>query len=272
MSIWSHIKRSATERLARNWVWAARPNRAQTPMVSFTFDDFPKSARTCGAPVLKARGVAGSFYVAGSFEGRREEGIDYFHREDLIGLAEEGHEIGCHTFGHIRLPTSTDEEILDDLDRSRDFIGEALGGYQARSFAYPFGDVTVWKKHLVARRFEVSRGIFPGVNQRLIDLRQLKSIPLERRSFEMEAALTALDVAASSNGWVTFFSHDVSDDPSPYGCTPDELGRLVDAALDRGIRVLPVKDAADLVTGRTVATPRTAAATSFRPRLVDSPN
>ena len=39
--------------------------RNATPMVSFTFDDLPKSAVTTGAGLLEARGARGTFYVSG---------------------------------------------------------------------------------------------------------------------------------------------------------------------------------------------------------------
>ena len=43
--------------------------RNSTPMVSFTFDDLPKSAVTTGAGMLEAHGARGTFYVAGSLVG-----------------------------------------------------------------------------------------------------------------------------------------------------------------------------------------------------------
>ena len=39
-------------------------------MVSFTFDDVPKSAATVGAPMLEEYGARGTFYVAGGLVDR----------------------------------------------------------------------------------------------------------------------------------------------------------------------------------------------------------
>ena len=78
----------------------------------------------------------------------------------------------------------------------------------------------------------------------MIDFQQLSAIPLERRSFDFSYAQEALRRAKDHNGWVIFFTHDVSDDPSPYGTTPSELAMLVDEALANQIEVLPVKSAA----------------------------
>ena len=53
-----------------------------------------------------------------------------------------------------------------------------------------------------------------------------------------------LDEAKETNGWVIFFTHDVSDNPSPYGCLPRQLADVVQAVIDRGIEILPIKNAA----------------------------
>src|SRR5688572_7340869 len=106
------------ERLARNWTLQAVRNRAIAPLVSFSFDDFPRSAATAGAQVLKDFGVKGSYFVSGGRAGRHIDGLDQFVEDDLINMAEAGHEIGCHTFGHIALPGSRPAAIRDDLLRN----------------------------------------------------------------------------------------------------------------------------------------------------------
>ena len=144
----------------------------------------------------------------------------------------------------MRLPLASDAEIRADLQRNQAFVQDVLGDYRLASFAYPFGDVDVWKKAEIGRHFSISREIWPGVNHGMVDFQQLKAIPLDRRSFDHASAAQALDKAQATNGWVIFFTHDVSDDPSPYGCTPDDLARLLDETLAPGIEVLPVKNAA----------------------------
>src|SRR5579863_8295658 len=73
------------------------------PVVSFAFDDFPRSALTEGGRMLREAGWTGTFYTAGGFCGRRVDGVDYFSRDDLIQVDRDGHEIGCHTYTHMNL-------------------------------------------------------------------------------------------------------------------------------------------------------------------------
>ena len=242
-AIWDKARLAFSERLTRNWSPHALPSRATAPAVSFSFDDFPRSAAREGAQVLRGFGVKGSYFVAGARAGRHLDDVDQFTRDDLLAVAEAGHEIGCHTFGHIRLPTATHAEITDDLLRNQEFVQQILGDYTMCSFAYPDGDVSITSKALVGRWFPICRGIWGGVNHRRIDFMQLKAVSLER-DFDLEHVERVLDEAKETNGWVIFFTHDVADKPSPYGCRPGELAGVLQAVIERGIEVLPVKNAA----------------------------
>jgi len=242
------------ERLARNWTFQAVRNRATAPLVSFTFDDFPRSAATAGAQVLQDFGVKGSYFVSGGRAGRHIDGLDQFVEDDLVRIAEAGHEIGCHTFGHIALPGSSPMAIRDDLLRNAEFVRRVLGDYTMSSFAYPYGHVSLSKKTLIGRFFPNCRGIWFGVNKHRVDCRQLRAVSLER-SFDPEKVSAALDEAQASNGWVIFFTHDISDHPSPYGCEPVRLAKILNDVLDRGIEILTAKDAAERIRETRAAKP-----------------
>jgi peptidoglycan/xylan/chitin deacetylase (PgdA/CDA1 family) len=159
---------------------------------------------------------------------------------------EDGHEIACHTFGHLRLPAEPRAAILADLQRNADFVREALPGRRLSSFAYPYGDLDLGRKALIAGRYPVCRGIWPGLNTGRMDFAQLKAVPLERRSLDALDVDGWLDRAVAAKGWLVFFTHDVSDDPSPYGCTSAAFAALVEKVAARGIKVLPMKNAAGL--------------------------
>lgn len=237
---------AAQVRLARNLGLNALDTRLAEPVVSFTFDDFPRSALHEGGRMLRERGWAGTYFAAGGFCGRQVDGLDYFDRDDLVRAAEEGHEIGCHTFGHLRLPATRPEEIEADLDRNADFVAEALPGHRLSSFAYPFGDLHLRQKALIARRFPIGRGIWPGLNTGRMDFAQLKAVSLETRMSEGFDLAAWLDRAEAERGWLIFFTHDVSDDPSPYGSSRRSFEAVADAVARRGLRVLPVKNAVGL--------------------------
>jgi hypothetical protein len=63
-------------------------------------------------------------------------------------------------------------------------------------------------------------------------------------SLHQAKVLALVDDVKNSNGWLIFVAHDISDHPSPRGCRPSEFAQLVAAVVDRGIDVLPIKNAA----------------------------
>ena len=139
------------------------------PVVSFTFDDFPRTALSRGGRMLREAGWKGTFYTAGAFCERIVDGIDYFSRDDLIEAQHEGHEIGCHTFSHKDLRSLTVPEILEDLRRNAMFMREILPSHTFSSFAYPFGELNLRRKVLLAKQFPICRGVSGGFNVGRID-------------------------------------------------------------------------------------------------------
>ena len=242
------VRTSLTYRLAQNWRIDALPSHLASPLVSFSFDDFPRTALTNGGRMLAEHGCVGTFYVSGVFEGRTENGIVYFDRDDLRRAASEGHEIGCHTFGHLRLPVTARIEIEQSLAQNAGYIREVLGeDYVMSTFAYPFGAVSMSRKRLLHNVFSVCRSTEPHVNAGTVDFAQLGAVGLDMRSFDLARIERMIDEAVARKGWLNFFTHDVSDNPSPFGLTPPAFRRVVEMVVDRGIDILPVKNAAGRV-------------------------
>src|SRR5438309_11479744 len=87
----------------------------QKPIISFTFDDFPRSALLTGGAILKRFGLAGTFYASLGLMGKQAPTGNIFLPEDLKDLLGQGHELGCHTFAHCHpwetQPTAFDASI-----------------------------------------------------------------------------------------------------------------------------------------------------------------
>ena len=240
-------------RLTRNWPQHAVRSRQSVPFVSFTFDDFPRSAAVEGLRVLANVGAKGTYFVSGARMGQHVEGLDHFTEADIQAVVEGGHELGCHTFSHSRLPTLTRQEIEDELVRNRELILR-FSGCAPTSFAYPFGAINLITKALLARRFPVCRGIDWGVNQGFMDFGQLKA-SIVTGATSRASLSRLLDKAQKNNGWLIFFTHDVSDQPSLYGCRPSQLEALAREVASRGIKILPVRDVAEKIFAAAAVKP-----------------
>jgi peptidoglycan/xylan/chitin deacetylase (PgdA/CDA1 family) len=239
----SALKARVSNRLARDWVTA--PHRLQNagPMVSFTFDDVPKSAATTGAEMLGEYDARGTFYVAGSLADQWSGHWAGFSADDIVRLHHDGHEIACHTFSHLRTTDLDATTMAAEIDRNRRYLTTLDPSIKIENFAYPFGLASVARKGQLRKAFRSSRGILPGVNSGIVDLQFLRAMPLTEEHIDRDGIDRAFDEAVAKNGWLIFYGHDVETAPSPYGCMPQLLRHALDAAVRRNIPAVSVANA-----------------------------
>jgi peptidoglycan/xylan/chitin deacetylase (PgdA/CDA1 family) len=242
-TIWSETKARINHRLATHL--RVEPFRLcnQTPMVSFTFDDIPKSAATTGAGILEDHGAHGTFYVSGGLVGTTSPNWAVADAEDLVDLYRKGHEIGCHTFSHQRACDLDERSMAAEIARNRQYFRSLDATIATGNFAYPFGYGSFVRKRQLKTEFTSCRSIVPGVNSGTVDLQFLHALPLIDRRIDRDGIERAFDDAQNNNGWLIFYSHDVADRPSPYGCSPALMNHALEAASRRQIPVLNMAEA-----------------------------
>lgn len=209
------------------------------PIVSFTFDDFPKSAVRNGAAILERHGVAGTYYLSRSFYG-----VDtYYDLSDVRRLLDNGHEVGCHTASHLHAAQAGRSRLVEDIEANAQFLRENFGDVRLSTFAYPFGDMSLPSKLTLQRRFAACRSNLPGVNRGVADLGSLLAERLYSHSTDENRIESLIARSAQPRSWLIFYTHGVDADPMPYGCTPTLLEAAVKSALAAGCQVLPVRNA-----------------------------
>ena len=220
-----------------------RPQKVTWPggVVSFTFDDFPKSALDTGGAILEGYGVQGTYYTAVGLAETVGNLGRMFDRTDVDAAHRRGHEIACHTFHHLDCGRNKTQTLLDDIDDNAAAIEGLIGGYTPTNFAFPFGGISMSAKGALSRRFESCRGIGDGVNAGTADFADLRANRVRESIDESDTYRRLVDEARATDGWLIFYTHDVVDTPSPFGCTPDQLDRVV-AYAARTCPVLPVRD------------------------------
>jgi peptidoglycan/xylan/chitin deacetylase (PgdA/CDA1 family) len=219
-------------RLAHRRPLAAAPGR---PMLSISFDDAPLSACTTGAAILEARGLRGAYYVSAGLAGQDAPMGVCGQEADYRRLAAAGHEIGCHTFSHLDCGRASGEEAAAEADRNAAVLAD-WGAPRLETFAYPYGDVAAGPKHALAPRFSILRGLHHGLVDKGVDLNQAPAVGIEGPDGEA-VARRWLSQAKARKAWLILYTHDVADDPSPWGCTPKALATLIDEALAAGFEI-----------------------------------
>lgn len=223
-------------------------------LVSFSFDDIPRSASTTGARILEANGFRGTYYVCMGFAGTEKDGRAYFTKDDLVRLAGAGHEIGCHTLNHVNCAKSAGDVVDAELSGNAAAVRAVLPGYAMTSFAFPFGAVDGPSRRRVAPHFESSRSTVEGLNEKLSDLTQLRAIKVYENRDDFAAIHQALRRAQGEGRWAILYTHDVEENPSPWGATPALFGRVATTVKAMGIPVATVRDATRSFSGETSST------------------
>lgn len=217
--------------------------RNPTPMVTFTFDDLPKSAVTVAAPLLEEHRARGTFYVSGGEVGVDTPEWESGNAADVVSLHRRGHEIGCHTFSHTRACDIGSGALAEEISHNRAWFRAIDPTIAAETFAYPFGMGSFTQKYLLRDEFRTCRSIVPGVNTGFVDLQFLRATPLIDRDIDQDGIERMFDEAESTNGWLIFYGHDVTERPSLYGCSPALLQHALQTATRRKMPILTMAEA-----------------------------
>ena len=234
-------------RIARHLPTKPLPMRNSAPLVSFTFDDVPDSAYLNGASVLDEYRLHGTFYIASGTCGTKDTHWRVIERDQVRDLHRRGHEIGCHTFSHRAVDELDAHELNDECRRNFESLRDLCPEIQLSSFCYPFGCVSLPRKLQLQKRFDTCRGIFEGINSGVADLSLLKVIELYDRTLSRDKLSHVLHQARRTAGWIIFYAHDVSEQPTHMGCSPGLLRTTIEEIRKQDILCCTVAESLPLI-------------------------
>lgn len=225
--------------------------RLEQPVVSFTFDDVPHSAVRSGATLLERYNARGTFYIAGGLQDKMQGEMRMFSPADVQYLARAGHEVACHSFSHRKMSKLSREILERDLARNKAYLDSlAPQEGKCRNFAYPYNAPKWRARNLLADRFSSCRGAGNQINRGRINRDFLYGVEIGGADAKFSTLSSYIEDVARNPGWLIFFTHDVDDNPSPYGCTRDLFEKLVAYAAEKSCRILPVRNAMALLQGQ----------------------
>jgi peptidoglycan/xylan/chitin deacetylase (PgdA/CDA1 family) len=224
-------------RLARHVPVAPFNATSDAPAVSFTFDDAPVSATTEGAALLEAAGGRATYYIASGLMGQRDEHWEVAGPDAIVDLHARGHEIGCHGHSHLRADWRSPDAIEADVLHNHALLKSIEPSMPLKNFAYPYGHANLGWKRRLNRHFRSSRSIWPHLNDGPVDSQFLNAIPLMNREMDEDRLDRAMEVTAQRKGWLIFYTHDVTNAHSDYGCSPSLLKHALRAAERFGVKI-----------------------------------
>ena len=217
----------------------------QRPIISFTFDDFPRSAWLTGGAILERFGLRGTYYASLGLMGHTAPTGALCLPGDVSALVGRGHELGSHTFDH-RHSWDTKTPVFErSILENQAALETLLPGAAFRTFSYPISPPRPLTKHVVGSRFACARGGGQTFNAGQADLNYLSACFLEKTRHDRRAVKRLIEGNRLARGWLIFATHDVCDAPTPYGCTPGFFEDIVESAVASGARIVPVAEALD---------------------------
>jgi peptidoglycan/xylan/chitin deacetylase (PgdA/CDA1 family) len=242
-SVWPRIQGFCQRKATRSFFTRPVAIPTQTPMISFTFDDFPRSAWLTGGAILERFGVRGTYYASLGLMGTTAPTGELFVEDDASALVARGHELGCHTFDH-RHSWDTKTEVFErSLIENKMALEQLIPGALFTSFSYPISPPWPLTKQIVGSRFACARGGGQTFNAGNADLNYLSAYFLEKTRHDPEAIKQLIEQNRAAGGWLIFATHDVCDSPTPYGCTPGFFEDIVHYSVTSGARIVPVAEA-----------------------------
>jgi peptidoglycan/xylan/chitin deacetylase (PgdA/CDA1 family) len=219
------------------------------PIISFTFDDFPRSALHNGGAILRDHGCVGTYYISLGLAGQRTPTGKAFEMDDIDDLLAQGHELACHTFDHCDSWDTAPSEFEASILRNQALVAKRWSGVQLRGLSYPISYPRPGTKARVARQYQCARGGGQTFNTGVIDLNYLKAFFIEQSRDSFEVIKQAIDDNTRGNGWLIFATHDVCDSPTRFGCTPELFERVAKTCVASGAIILPVDAALERIRG-----------------------
>lgn len=213
------------------------------PMLTISFDDAPESAACEGAAILKRHGVVGTWFISAGLMAEDSHMGPFAGPDALRALAADGHEIACHTYSHLDCGRADALEIDSDIEQNQ-IVLKHLRLPTPRTFAYPYGDVSPQAKSIIDRRYLASRALHHGLVVHGTDLNQTPAVGIEGACGEQTAMEWLLRAARTPQSWLILYTHEVREAPSPFGCTPQVLDRIVAKGMTMGFDVVTFAEGA----------------------------
>jgi glycosyltransferase involved in cell wall biosynthesis len=209
-------------------------------LISFTFDDFPRSALLTGGAILQQFGLAGTYYASLGLVDQQTLSGKIFSLEDLPLLFQQGHELGCHTYSHCDSWESSPQLFEGALKQNREALHRLFPDADFQTFSFPISLPRPRTKAKTASYFLSCRGGGQKPNVGTTDLNLLSSYFLEKTHGNLQPIREVIERNRQSRGWLIFSTHDISENPTPFGCTPEFFESVVRCAVDSGAQIVPV--------------------------------
>jgi peptidoglycan/xylan/chitin deacetylase (PgdA/CDA1 family)/PKD repeat protein len=215
--------------------------------VSIAFDDCVQSQYDYAWPLMKARGVVGTFYVV-TDHIRDTYDSQWLSVAELQDLHDSGNEIGSHSKTHEDFLYLSEAQIRQECAVSKQVLESY--GFAVNNFAYPYGDVNNYVDSIVSQYYRSARSAYapPYVMQFPISQFRLPGEAGESGNVDVFSRLQSMvDQVYATKGWAIIFFHNVVPNPSgQYLISVQDFTEFLDYLILKGVKTVTVNQALDM--------------------------
>lgn len=209
-------------------------------IVTFSFDDCHETSLLQASKILDNYDKKGTFYMCLGLSGKSNTNGNYADSEQINHILKNGHELACHSYSHLDCRQNTLADVMTDCNKNRN-TSKHLFGVDMNSFSYPYGSACPSAKKMLSKEYITLRTVKNGINSNCIDLAALKAVPMYG-GVERNVCFEWLKRLKYQSGWLIFYTHDVMNNHSYYGCTEELINNLLIECINNNIKILSIKE------------------------------
>jgi len=211
----------------------------QKGILTLTFDDGLKSQYEIAFKEMQKENIKGTLFLLADWEGLFE-GRELMSFEEAKEMQNEGWEIGSHTLDHLSLTILSEEEMKEELEKSKDILENK--GFEIKTIAFPFGSynenvIKETKKHYLASR-PMEDGFNSIENPNFYDLKSKWVM----KKYSSEEICSWIEKANNEGKWLILDFHNIGEEQTPWDFSEQKFNEVLECIKNEEIKVKTIKE------------------------------
>lgn len=227
---------------------ASAADFAYNPVVTIAFDDGRSSQYQYAYPLMKQRGITGTFYIVSNLVKDISGNYKFMSFSEIFDLQNSGNEIGSHSHNHPSFTSLTEEKIRYECSESRNVL--EAHGLTVENFAYPYGSTNDFVDSIVSEYYHSARTVYTSPYVMSLPTSQFRLTAFAGETGDSNALprlKNEVDLL-TANQWLILLFHSVEPNVSdePHTISTQDFEEFLDYIVLKGIKTLTVGEALDL--------------------------
>lgn len=244
------------------YVWYAlhklawrKPRNPLGVTVSIAFDDNKQNQYEYAFPLLKSRGMVGTFYVTTDYIRDFSLNSAYMSIAELQDLQNHGCEIASHSKTHPHFIHISDDQIRSECNMSKQVLQSH--GFQVNNFAYPYGETNDHVDSIVHNYYRSGRSAYTPPYTMQLPTSQFRLSGAAGETGHGGSTrlmrykrLRLVDQVHNAKSWMIIFFHNITPNRSrPFEISTQDFANFLNYLILKGVKTVTVNQALEDLGG-----------------------